>query len=126
MGSFNKQALRMPLISFMSVNLIFGINQEKVRKFGNYFGSIDFEVASTNRSQLKIKENQVIAGEFIIAGKRYKCTLDDLDAISEEAKHGECWIHGNEYKVTKFELERIVETCNLAKQVFFSKYRFGM
>lgn len=110
----------------MSVNLRFGINQEKVRHLGKYFGSIDFEVASTNRSQLRIKENQVIAGEFLIADKRFKCTLDDLDAISDEAKHGECWIHGTEWKVTDYELNRIVETCNLARQVFFAKYRFGM
>lgn len=110
----------------MSVNLRFGINQEKVKKFGKYFGSIDFEVASTNRSQLSRLQESSIAGEFLIADKRYKCTLDDLDAISEEAKLGECWIHGFEYKVTRFELERIIETCNLARQTFFQKYRFGM
>ena len=110
----------------MSVNLRFGINQEKVRKFGKYFGSIDFEVASTNRSQLKIKENQVIAGDFLIGNKSFRCTLDDLDAISDEAKHGEAWVHGIQYDCTPKELERIVETCNLAKQVFFQKYRFGM
>jgi len=110
----------------MSVNQRFGINQEKVRHLGKYFGSIDFEVASTNRSQLRIRENQVIAGDFVIGNKKFRCTLDDLDAISEEAKFGECWIHGIQYDCTKKELERIVETCNLAKQVFFSKYRFGM
>lgn len=110
----------------MSVNQRFAINQKKVAHMGKYFGSIDFEVASTNKSQLRIKENKVHVGDFLIADKRYKCSLDDLDAISEEAKHGECWIHGNEYRVTRFELERIVETCNLAKQVFFAKYRFGM
>jgi len=110
----------------MSVNCRFGINQEKVKHLGKYFGSIDFEVASTNRTQLRIKENQVHAGDFLIGNKSYKCTLDDLDVISEEAKLGEAWIHGIQYDCTPKELERIVETCQLAKQVFFQKYRFGM
>ena len=110
----------------MSVNQIYSINQEKVKRFGKYFGSIDFEVASTNREQLKFKGDQVNAGEFCIGGKKYKCSLSDLESIVEGCHLGQFSIAGNEYQLTKTELNRIVETCYSAKNVFFAKYRFAL
>ena len=110
----------------MSVNQIYSINQEKVKRFGKYFGSIDFEVASTNRQQLKFKGDKVKAGEFCIGSKRYECSLEDLDAIVEGCHLGEFKIQGNEYECTNEELKRIVETCYTAKNVFFSKFRFAI
>lgn len=110
----------------MSVNQIYSINQEKVRKFGQYFGTIDFEVSSTNRSQLNLKQGAVPAGEFKIGNRSFKCTLDDLDSMIESCKLGSFQIQGHNYELSKNELNRVVETCYSAKQVFFAKYRFGL
>ncbi len=110
----------------MSVNQRYSINQEKVSKWGKYYGGIDFEVASVNKEQLNFKGNSVTAGEFVIAERKYKCSLDDLDSIIDSCKMGKCSIRGNEYDCTESELNRIIETCFAAKNVFFQKYRFAL
>lgn len=84
----------------MSVNQRHGIDQKKVEKFGNYFGSIDFELNSVSQAVLELRRQDTKAGKFLIGGKEYECTLAELD--------------------------RIIETCQLAKQSFFQKYRFGL
>lgn len=110
----------------MSVNLISGINQDKVAKFGKYFGSIDFEVNSTSKAQLQNKGDNIIAGKFLIAGAEFDCSLSDLDNIIENCHLGSCIISGREFDCNEKELYRVIETCHTAKQVFFSKYRFGV
>ena len=83
----------------MSVNLRFGIDPDKTRHLGNLFGSIDFEVSSTSKGLLESRGENATAGKFLIGGKEFQVTLAELD--------------------------RIVETCQTAKSVFFQKYRFG-
>lgn len=83
----------------MSVNHSYGINQEKVKHFGKLFGSIDFEVASTSKRILESRQENATAGTLQIGGKEFQVTLAELD--------------------------RIIETCQNAKMVFFQKYRFG-
>lgn len=83
----------------MSVNLRYGINQEKTKHLGRLFGSIDFEVASTSKPVLESRGENATAGTLLIGGKEFQVTLAELD--------------------------RIVETCQTAKTVFFQKFRFG-
>lgn len=84
----------------MSVNTRFGMNSDKVKRFGNLFGTIDFDVIDhPNKTQLERFGNDTLAGTLQIGGKEFQLTLAELD--------------------------RIVETCNIAKTVFFQKYRFN-
>lgn len=84
----------------MSVNMRYGLDHKKVQKLGAYFGSIDFEVNSASEATITTKKQDTNAGKFLIGGKEFDCTLAELD--------------------------RIIETCQLAKLVFFQKYRFGV
>ena len=84
----------------MSVNSRFGINPEKTQKFGKLFHTIDFDVHSASKSVLEQRQMDTFAGNFIIGGKEFKVTLEELD--------------------------RIIETCQTAKTVFLQKYRFRM
>ncbi len=112
----------------MSLNLCFAIDPKKVKTFGKYFGTIDFEVASTSRSQLKIKGKSVPAGKLFIGERTHQLSLNDLDTIIYEICYNEdCIIAGYRYDdLTKHELTMIDETLQSAKQVFFKKYGFGM
>lgn len=110
----------------MSVNLIYAMNPEKVRKFGKYFGTIDFHPFSTNRSQLRQKEGQVTVGELEISGKRFKLTMDELDNLIYDCQQGICSIKGQTWDLNQNEFQRMIETLQNAKLVFFQKYRFGM
>jgi hypothetical protein len=84
----------------MSVNTTIGMSPEKVKRFGELFGTIDFDVVEhPSKQQLDRFGNDTIAGKFHIGGKEFQLTLAELD--------------------------RIVETCNIAKTVFFQKYRFN-
>jgi hypothetical protein len=84
----------------MSVNQRHAIDQKKVQKFGKHFGSIDFEVGPISHAVLELNRQDTKAGKFLIGGKEFDCTLAELD--------------------------RIIETCQTAKEVFFQKYRLGL
>lgn len=85
----------------MSVNLRHGIDEEKTKHLGPIFNSIDFDVINPpNKTTLERRGNQTQAGTFHIGGKTFNLTIG--------------------------ELERIVETLNIAKTVFWQRYRFGL
>lgn len=83
----------------MSINLRHGIdNEQTTKKFGPTFGSIDFEPATITKEVLSSQGQKSNAGTFYIGGKSFNVTLAELD--------------------------RIIETCQSAKTVFFQKFRF--
>jgi len=84
----------------MSVNLKYAINEEKVKHLGKYIHSIDFEVVTPNKTTLERLGGGTVAGKLSIGNKEFELTLAELDRISE--------------------------TCQIAKQVFNQKYKFGM
>lgn len=84
----------------MSVNQRFGMDPDKTKHLGRNFSTIDFEVNPASRHNLKVKGEDAIAGKLLIGGKEFNCTLAELD--------------------------RIIETCQLAKTVFWQKYRLGV
>lgn len=84
----------------MSVNQRHALDQKKVQKFGNYFGSIDFEVNTVSKKLLEANRQDTKAGKLLIGGKEFDCTLMELD--------------------------RIIETCQAAKEIFFQKLKFGL
>lgn len=84
----------------MSLNMTHAMNQEKVRRFGKLFGTIDFEM------------NQELSSDLI--NKQYKDTVV-----------GTFQIGGKEFPVTLAELERISETADNAKTTFLKSYSMG-
>lgn len=76
------------------------MNQERVKRFGKYFGSIDFEL------------NQSLTVETIRSRK--------ADTIV-----GTFHLDGREYPMTMAELDRIIETAEAAKNTFFKSYTMG-
>ena len=84
----------------MSINQSYAINQKKVKRYGKYFGSIDFEC---NRD---------------ITAKSFKNDLRNIEAGSFE-------ISGRQYKLTWAEMTRIIETLKDAQEVLVKSYRYG-
>lgn len=83
----------------MSVNHTYAISEEKTRRFGKYFSTIDFEVSTTSKRLLEQRQEQIFIGKFQIDGKEYQLTLEELD--------------------------RIIETCQLAKTIYLQKLRLN-
>lgn len=71
----------------MSVNNRYGVDQKKVRKYGKYFGSIDFDCNQKISADLfrKSPERPVI-GTFVIGNHSFDVTWDELEYIEETAK----------------------------------------
>jgi len=85
----------------MSLNQTHAIDQQKVAKYGKYFGSIDFTTKNgVTRSDLQRDKLDVVVGAFTIGGHEFNITLSELD--------------------------RILETGNAAKEVFIRKYTLGV
>lgn len=84
----------------MSVNMKYGMDQTKVRKYGKLFGTIDFELNDQVSSEvIKVKQQDTLIGEFLIGEKRFPVTLAELD--------------------------RIIETAETARSVFHKSYSMG-
>jgi hypothetical protein len=85
----------------MSINSRFAIDQKKVRKYGQFYGSIDFE-SDEKVSALVFADNpnKPVIGKFIIGNHEYGVTMD--------------------------ELEYIEQTCRNARETVLKRYRFGM
>ena len=85
----------------MSVNSRFAMDQKKVKKFGQFYGSIDFD--SDDRVSAQIFANNPsmpVVGKFCIGNHEYGVTMD--------------------------ELEHIEQTCKSAREVILKRYRFGL
>lgn len=84
----------------MSVNLRYSQDERKTKHLGPLFNTIDFEVDSSNKALLETRQKNTSAGKLLIGGKEFKLTIGELD--------------------------HLIETCQVAKQAFFQKYRFGL
>lgn len=84
----------------MSLNQTHGMNPEKTKHYGPLFGSIDFEM------------NESLSGA-VIRQRRGDTTIGSLK------------ISGHSYNVTMNELERIIETLQSARDVFYKSYTLG-
>lgn len=76
------------------------MDQKKVQRYGKLFGSIDFEI-KTNISEelIRRQRSDLVVGSFFIGGKEYQVTLAEID--------------------------RIAETCEIAKTIFRKSYSMG-
>lgn len=116
----------------MSINLIHAIDQNKVSRFGKYFGTIDFNVTSApSKSTFTYQGKRIHVGHLLIAGKSYRMAMEDLDTLSVECYNSiisknPIKMEGDSYELTKRELEYLSETLKSAKRVFLNKYRLGV
>ncbi len=85
----------------MSVNSRFAIDQKKVRKFGQFYGTIDFDSNELVSAEVFANNpNKPVVGNFVIGNHTYGVTMD--------------------------ELEYIEQTCRNARETIMKRYRFGM
>lgn len=84
----------------MSVNSRYGYTNKTVERFGETFSSIDFDLKDIEEEVFNRLKKKTTCGTFYIGNHSY-----DLN------------IH---------ELERIIETCEVAKETVLKKYRLGM
>lgn len=83
-----------------SLNMAHAYDPERVKRFGKLFGTIDFEM------------NEQLSGE-VIRQRR------------SDTKVGSLKIDGKEFGVTLAEVDRLIETLNSAKDVFYKGYTLG-
>tara|TARA_R110000822_G_scaffold128195_44_gene264031 strand:- start:32 stop:283 length:252 start_codon:yes stop_codon:yes gene_type:complete len=77
-----------------------GMNQDKVRRYGKNFGTIDFEInQNLTTDQISRKTAETVIGDFHIGGKVFQVSLAEID--------------------------RIIETATSAKSVFSKSYAMG-
>jgi len=71
----------------MSINNRHSVDQQKVRRYGRHYGSIDFECNQSIDANLfqKSPERPVI-GTFMIDNKSFDLTWDELELIEETMK----------------------------------------
>jgi hypothetical protein len=63
------------------------MDQKKVRQYGKYFGSIDFECNhEVTAEAFQRAPDKPVIGTFMIAGRSYEVTWDELECIEETAK----------------------------------------
>ncbi len=99
----------------MSVNHSIGINPAKTKHLGKNFHTIDFDFDSQ---------------QLTIGNQKFKLKPDDIQNLIYECN--ERWlknektiiINGYEVPVTKYEIERINETCETIKRISHQRYRF--
>jgi len=83
-----------------SLNMAHAYDPDRVKRFGAIFGTIDFEM------------NELLSGE-VIRQRR------------SDTKVGSLKIDGREFTVTLAEVDRLIETLNAAKEVFYKGYTLG-
>ena len=70
----------------MSLNQTASMNKKKVRRYGDVFGTIDFECRqSISETEFKDKGERAVIGEFQIGGKTFPVTISELKRIAETA-----------------------------------------
>jgi hypothetical protein len=71
----------------MSINNRFAVDQKKVRQYGKYYGSIDFECNQEVTADMfqRMPEKPII-GTFMIGGKSFEVTWDELECLEDTAR----------------------------------------
>lgn len=81
------------------INQSFAMSEQKTRRFGKLFNTIDFECTPTNLDVIEKFKSDTPVGIFHIDGKEFQLTLE--------------------------EIEQIEYTMKQAKTIFFQKFRLG-
>lgn len=114
------------------LNLIHAMDAKKATRFGKYFSTIDFDVAtSPSKQTMDWLGKKINIGFLYISGRKYKLTMDQLDTLTIDCQNSKVAgtvlrIDSDEYQLSNFELDHITETLKSAKRVFMTKYRLGI
>tara|TARA_B100000085_G_scaffold245513_1_gene238716 strand:- start:184 stop:450 length:267 start_codon:yes stop_codon:yes gene_type:complete len=74
----------------MSINQISAINPNKSRRYGKFYGSIDFTInESLSANAIKTDLKNQPAGEFEIGGRKYELTWAEMNRIIETMQDGQ-------------------------------------
>lgn len=84
----------------MSINSSFAIGDDKTRRFGKLYGTIDFETVPVSRDQILASKTDTVVGVLSIGSEQYRVSIAELD--------------------------RIADTATRAKEVAIKKYSFGV
>ena len=85
----------------MSINSSRAMDQDKVRKYGKLFGSIDFECNhKITEDEFKNNPQCPVVGQLTIGGRTFDMTMDELTHLEQ--------------------------TCADAQEVVMKRYRLGM
>jgi hypothetical protein len=77
------------------------VDQNKTRKYGRFYGSIDFECNDKVSAQVfKHNSYSTNVGEFIIGNSRFPMTMEELELMEQ--------------------------TCREARETVMKRYRLGM
>jgi hypothetical protein len=77
------------------------VDQNKTRKYGRFYGSIDFECNDKVSAQVfKNNSYSTNVGEFIIGNSRFPMTMEELELMEQ--------------------------TCREARETVMKRYRLGM
>jgi len=71
----------------MSINNRFAVDQNKTKRYGQYYGGIDFEVNEDVSAKVFANNpSKPPVGEFIIGNRNFEVTIDELELIEQTAK----------------------------------------
>jgi len=77
------------------------VDQTKTRKYGRFYGSIDFECNDKVSAQVfKSNTNGVNVGDFIIGNSRFPMSMEELELMEQ--------------------------TCREARETVMKRYRLGL
>ena len=74
----------------MSINIRFGIDENRVKRFGKNYSSIDFDIKENlNAEEFYTKGDYMPVGKFIIGDRQIPVTVKELEKIEQTAREAQ-------------------------------------
>ena len=74
----------------MSINNRFGIDENRVKRFGKNYSSIDFDIKENlNAEEFYTKGDYMPVGKFIIGDRQIPVTVKELEKIEQTAREAQ-------------------------------------
>jgi hypothetical protein len=71
----------------MSINGRYGIDENRVKRFGKNYASIDFDIKDDLRGEeYRTKGEYITVGNFVIDNKNVPVTIKEIEKIEETAR----------------------------------------
>lgn len=72
----------------MGINAVYGMDENKVKRRGKFFNTIDFEVNESLSNQNHVERNGIV-GSFTIGNSRFDLTNAEVRAIQETMENAQ-------------------------------------
>jgi hypothetical protein len=74
----------------MSINNRFGIDENRVKRFGKNYSSIDFDIKENiSADEFYTKGDYVPVGKFVIGDRQIPVTVKELEKIEQTAREAQ-------------------------------------